>query len=200
MEVCAAWNTRLSTVRPSQLITVVGIAARVVPSPSSSSPPTPPHNPGTSVSPSPKEPPGAPGSLSCLYLACSLWYQASCPGYRGRGLDSWGPAPPIRDLPECWLAPAPQNNEKQPGILEVWVDRSRWLFLARASWPQHDHFQPVKKGDQDAQMLTHRGKGGVGSDFLREAVWRLGEKFPLQHMTHAALSPFPAWATPLKLD
>ena len=41
-----------------------------------------------------------------------------------------------------------------------------------------------------------RGKGGVRSDFLRETTWRLGQKFPLWHMTHAALTPFPAWGTP----
>lgn len=140
-----------------------------------------------------------PGSLRQLVLPISRMFPGLLSWLQGKGPGLLGSSPPIRDLPGCWLAPAPQNNEKQPGILEVWVDRSRWLFLARASWPQHDHFQPVKK-DQDAQMLTHRGKGGVGSDFLREAVWRLGEKFPLQHMTHAALSPFPAWATPLKLD
>ena len=42
----------------------------------------------------------------------------------------------------------------------------------------------------------YRGKGGVRSDFLRETIWRLGEKFPFWHMTHEALTPFPAWSTP----
>ena len=42
----------------------------------------------------------------------------------------------------------------------------------------------------------YRGKGGVPSDFLSETIWRLGEKFPFWHMTHGALSPFPAWSTP----
>lgn len=46
-----------------------------------------------------------------------------------------------------------------------------------------------------------RGKGGVRSDFLRETTWTLGQKSPLWHMTHAALTPFPAWgAPPNRLD
>lgn len=49
----------------------------------------------------------------------------------------------------------------------------------------------METAQQDAQVVTFRGKGGVRSDFLREAIWRLGEKFPLQHMTHAILTPFP---------
>lgn len=49
-------------------------------------------------------------------------------------------------------------------------------------------------------MVTHRGKGGVINNCLREAMWRVGEKFPLQHMTHATLTLSPAWATPPKLD
>lgn len=76
--------------------------------------------------------------------------------------------------------------------------------MARASWPQHSHSQPVEggveTGQQNAQIATYRGKGGVWTDFLREAIWRLREKFPLQHVTHAILTPFPALDMPPELD
>ena len=94
--------------RPSQLMTVVGIASRVAPRAFSSYPSLTPRTSSHLCFTKPsRSPPAAPPAY--VVPGILSWLQ-------GEGTGLLGSSPPIRDLLGSWPAPDTQNDQRQPGV------------------------------------------------------------------------------------